>query len=170
MSARPTSTRNLAAVVGGWSVRHRRKAVVGWLAFVLGAYAVGMAVGQRQLTDVQMSNGDARRALAIYERAFPYHSGEEVLVQGRGSVRAGDPVFTAAVLDLVRRLRALAAIGDVRSPLDPANRALRSADGPSALVPFRAAGDSTRRSATWPPRSRRSPRRRATIRPCGSRS
>ncbi len=128
-------------MVGGWSVRHRRKAVVGWLAFVLGAYAIGMAVGQRQLTDVQMSNGDARRALAIYERAFPYHSGEEVLVQGRGSVRAGDPVFTAAVLDLVRRLRALAAIGDVRSPLDPANRALRSADGRSALVTFQVAGD-----------------------------
>ena len=141
MSARPTPTRNVAAVVGGWSARHRRKAVVGWLAFVLGAYALGMAVGQRQLTDVQMSNGDARRALAIYERAFPYHSGEEVLVQGRGSVRAGDPVFAAAVLELVRRLRALPTVGDVRSPLDPANGPLRSADGRSALVTFQVAGD-----------------------------
>jgi uncharacterized membrane protein YdfJ with MMPL/SSD domain len=132
---------NLAAAVGGWSARHRRKAVLGWLAFVIGAYAIGAVVGQRQLTDVQMANGDAGRANAIYERAFPYHSGEEVLVEGKGSVRFGDPAFSAAVRDLIRRLHALPTVDRISSPLTNANRALRSRDGRSVLVTFNVAGD-----------------------------
>jgi uncharacterized membrane protein YdfJ with MMPL/SSD domain len=138
-SAAPS--RNLAAAVGGWSARHRRKAVLGWLAFVVAAYTIGAFVGQRQLTDVQMANGDARRANAIYERAFPYHSGEQVLVQGKASVRFGDPAFTAAVHDLIRRLAALPTVDRIRSPLPEANRSLRSGDGRSALVTFNVAGD-----------------------------
>ncbi|HZS30024.1 MAG TPA: MMPL family transporter [Gaiellaceae bacterium] len=136
--------RNLAARVGGWSARHRRKAVLGWLAFVIGAYAIGTALGQRQLTDVQMSNGDTRQALAIYERAFPLHSGEQVLLQGKGSVRVGDPELEAAVNDLVRRLRALPTVARIVSPLASANRSLRSADGRSVLVTFNLAGDYNR--------------------------
>jgi uncharacterized membrane protein YdfJ with MMPL/SSD domain len=133
--------RNLAAAVGGWSARHRRKAVLGWLALVVGAYAVGSVVGQRQLTDVQMANGDARRANAIYERAFPFHSGEQVLVQGKGNVRYGDSALTAAVRELIRRLDALPTVDRVRSPLTAAGRSLRSADGRSVLVTFNVAGD-----------------------------
>jgi RND superfamily putative drug exporter len=135
------SGRNLAAAVGGWSARHRRKAIVGWLLFVVSAYAIGSVVGQRQLTDVQMANGDARRANAIYERAFPYHSAEQVLVQGEGNVRFGDPALTRAVHDLVRQLHALPNVDRIRSPLTIAGRPLRSADGRSALVTFNVAGD-----------------------------
>ena len=137
------SGRGLAATVGGWSARHRRKAVLGWLTFVVGAYAVGAAVGQRQLTDVQMSNGDTARATAIYQRAFPFHSGEQVLLQGKGSVRFGDPAFSAAVRDLTGRLHRLKSVDRIRSPLAGANRPLRSADGRSALVTFNVAGDFT---------------------------
>jgi hypothetical protein len=141
MAESTPSGRNLAAAAGGWSVRHRREAIAGWLVFVIAAYALGTAVGQRQLTDVQMANGDASRANAIYERSFPYHSAEQVLVQRRGGLRIGDPVLTAAVSDLVRRLRALRTVADIRSPLLSANRALRSADGRSLLVAFNVAGD-----------------------------
>jgi RND superfamily putative drug exporter len=133
--------RNFAATVGGWSARHRRKAVLGWLAFVVAAYAIGTVIGQRQLTDVQMANGDARHANAIYERAFPYHSGEQVLVQGKGSVQVGDAALTSAVRDLIQRLRALSTVDQIRSPLTTAGRPLRSADRRSVLVTFNVAGD-----------------------------
>jgi uncharacterized membrane protein YdfJ with MMPL/SSD domain len=133
--------RNIAAAAGGWSARHRRKAVLGWLGFVLVAFIVGTAVGQRYLTDVQQTNGQAKQALAINEKAFPYHSGEEVLVQSRGSARTTDPVFAAAVADLVKRLRALPHVGAIRAPLDAANRTLRSPDGRSLLLTFSVAGD-----------------------------
>jgi uncharacterized membrane protein YdfJ with MMPL/SSD domain len=135
---------NLASAAGGWSARHRRKAIAGWLAFVTIAFAVGIVVGQRPLTDVEMSNGESKQATAVYQKAFPYHSGEQVLVQGRGSVRSDDPAFTAAVRDLVRRLNAIRTVDQVRSPLDAAGRPLRSADGRSMLVTFNVAGDSTR--------------------------
>lgn len=135
------SRRNLAAVAGGWSARHRRKAIFGWLLFVFAAYAIGIVVGQRQLTDVQMGNGESKRATAIYEKAFPYHSGEQVLIQGTGSIRIGERTMAAAVRDLVRRLEAIPTVDAVRSPLDNANRTLRSVDGRSMLVTFNVAGD-----------------------------
>ena len=132
---------NLAAQAGLWSARHRRWTILGWLAFVVLAYALGTAAGQRQLTDVQMGNGQSKAAQSVYEKAFPYHSGEQVLVQGRGTVRIGDPPMTRAVQDLVRRLSALKTVTDVRSPLAQANRTLRSADGRSMLITFKLAGD-----------------------------
>jgi uncharacterized membrane protein YdfJ with MMPL/SSD domain len=135
------SRRNFAAAAGGWSARHRRRAILGWLAFVFIAYAIGAAVGDQSLTDVQMGNGQSKLASAIYEKAFPYHSGEQVLVQGRGGVRFGEPIFTAAVRDLVRRLGSLGTVNDIRSPLPDANRTVRSADGRSALITFNVAGD-----------------------------
>ena len=133
--------RNPAAAAAGWSARHRRIAVAGWLAFVALAFAGGSVLGQRQLTDVQMSNGDSRQATRIFERAFPYHTGEQVLVQATGSLRAGSPQTLAAVRDLLRRLRRLPTVAHVRSPLGPGGRALRSADGRSVLVTFQLAGD-----------------------------
>lgn len=98
MSRKPP---NLASAAGGWSARHRRKAVAGWLVFVTIAFGAGTAIGVRQLTDVEMGNGEFKQATAAYEKAFPYHSGEQVLIQGIGSVRSGDPAFRAAVSDLV---------------------------------------------------------------------
>jgi RND superfamily putative drug exporter len=88
---------SLAAVVGGWSARHRRMTILGWLLFVVIVYAIGAATGQRQLTDVEMGNGQSKQASALYEKAFPFHSGEQVLVQGSGSIQAGDPRIKAAV-------------------------------------------------------------------------
>ena len=134
-------SRNLAAAVGGWSARHRRWAVLGWLAFVLAAYGLGTVVGQRYLTDVQQANGGARQALAAYERAFPYHTNEQVLIQGKGSLRANSPTVTAAVDSLVQRLKRIPTVARIRSPLSPENRMLRSADGRSMLVTFAVAGD-----------------------------
>jgi uncharacterized membrane protein YdfJ with MMPL/SSD domain len=136
-----TGPRNIAAAAGGWSAAHRRKAIVGWLVFVAIAFVVGTAVGQRYLTDVQQSNGQARQALAIYERAFPYHSGEQVLVQSRNRIRSTDRTFTAAVNELVARLRALPYVNYLRSPVLSANKTLRSSDGRSMLVAFSVRGD-----------------------------
>lgn len=50
MEHAPPSNRNLAAAADGWSARHRRRAIAGWLAFVVIAYAAGAAIGQKPLT------------------------------------------------------------------------------------------------------------------------
>jgi len=136
-----SSNRNLAAEVAGWSARHRRRAIGGWLAFVVLAFAIGGVVGQKYLTEAQMGNGQSAKATAIYDRAFPNHSTEQVLVQGTGGVRIGAPAMSAAVRDLVARLRMLRTVSEIRSPLSGTGATLRSHDGRSLLVTFTIAGD-----------------------------
>jgi hypothetical protein len=77
---------NLAGAAAGWSASNRSRVILGWLAAVVLIYLAGSLIGQRHLTDVQMANGDSSRAMQIYERSFRFHSGEQVLVQGRGAL------------------------------------------------------------------------------------
>ncbi len=140
MERRAPTGRNFAARVGGWSAHHARSAIVGWVAFVVAATALGMATGQRALTDVEMGNGESRQAISVLNQAFPYHTPEQVLVQGTGALGANSPATVAAVRDLVGRLRTMSTVSQIRSPLGPGGVALRSADGRSLLVTFRVAG------------------------------
>ena len=141
------ASRNLAETAGAWSARHRRKAVAGWLAFVAAAFVAGSLVGQHDLTDAQMGNGQSGRGTTAYERAFPYHSGEEVLLQARPGRIPGRAVFGAAAADLVARLERLTTVADIQSPVPVPGAlvrpALAAADGRSMLVTFDVAGNST---------------------------
>ena len=85
MSPHMPDRRNLAATAGAWSARNRRKAIFGWLAFVVAAFLIGGVVGQRNLTDAQMGNGPSGQGTTAFENAFPYHNGEEILLQGTKS-------------------------------------------------------------------------------------
>ena len=149
-------SRNLAARAGRWSAQHRKKAILGWLAFVIVAFVVGGAVGTKQLGDTDSGNGSSQVAdRAIDNGSFPDEADEQVLVQGRGSVKIGDPAFTAAVNDAVARLKAVAHVNDVQSPLAAGNKGQLSKDGRSALVTFK--HRRRRRPRRGPRRRRRSP-------------
>ena len=138
---RTSNRRNLAGSAGHWSAQHRRKAVLGWLIFVVAAYLIGTAVGQRNLTDAEMGSGQSGTATRILERAFPFHSVEQVLIQGKGAIRSNDPMVVAAVSDLVKRLSSLKDVKYIQSPLASPMSPLRSSDGRSVLVTFAVAGD-----------------------------
>jgi RND superfamily putative drug exporter len=132
---------NLAARAGRWSARHRRTAIAGWLAFVLIAFFVGGAVGQKQLSQVDMGNGDSQRAGRAVEAAdFPKYAEEEILVQNR-SVGRNEVAMRGAVADVVRLLSGVPYVYDVRSALSGGNPGQISADGRSALIRFKLAGD-----------------------------
>src|SRR5690242_4693786 len=60
---------NVAARMGSWSARHRTKAIGGWLLFVVAAVAIGSALGTKQLSNAQGSNGDAAKAETILASA-----------------------------------------------------------------------------------------------------
>ncbi len=132
---------HLAARAGRWSAKHRRKAILGWFAFVILSVGIGGAVGQRNLTNAEMGNGQSGQGTRIYSDTFPKQAGEQVLVQGTGSIRTGSPVLAGAVRDLMARLAAVPFLTDVRSPLAAANRGQISRDGRSELVTFKVAGD-----------------------------
>ncbi len=133
-----TKSRNLAARTGRWSAQHRKTAILGWILFVVLAAVVGGKVGQSDIDEAASGNGESKRGDMIVEAAgFPDEAGEQVLVQGKGAVRAGDPAVTAAVRDVVRRLERIEGITDIESPLDPATRANTvSKDGRSVVVNF----------------------------------
>src|SRR4051812_3988961 len=94
----------IAAVIGGWSVRHRVIAIVGWLGFVVLATAVGSLAGQRHMTEDQYATGDSARAIQILDDAgLKTPAGEMILVTSKGPIDA--PATQSAVTDLVARLR-----------------------------------------------------------------
>src|SRR5919197_6530145 len=101
----PLQSRNLSARAARWSAQHRKKAIFGWLAFVIVAFVIGGAVGTKQLGDTDTGNGSSQVADGAIDNAgFPDDADEQVLVQGRGSVKIGDAAFTAAVNDTVARV------------------------------------------------------------------
>src|SRR6476646_3318461 len=106
MAAPAKGTMNLAARMGRWSAQHRKKAIWGWLACVVLAFAIGGAVGTNTQDAAQSGVGQSGRAERTIDNAFPKHQVEQVLIQS-GSATATDPSFRAVVGDLQHRLSAV---------------------------------------------------------------
>jgi uncharacterized membrane protein YdfJ with MMPL/SSD domain len=123
---------NLAARAGRWSAAHWKTATFGWIAFVVIAVVLGGAVGTKQLGDGD-APGESGRMAEILDENFERAESESVLVQS-STLRAGSPVFDAAVDDVARRVSALPAVTNVGEPQ-------LSADRHSALVTFDIRGD-----------------------------
>jgi RND superfamily putative drug exporter len=134
--------KGLAARAAHWSAGHRKTAIFGWLAFVVIAFMLGGAIGTQKIKDSDMGNGSSKVADQAIARAnFPDKDSEQVLVQSRGTVRAGDPAFKAAVADLVARLDRTPHVTEIESPYAKGNQGQISRDGRSALVAFTIPGD-----------------------------
>jgi len=131
--------RNIAARAGHWSARHRKTAIIGWLVFVIAAFAIGNAIGTKELGNTQSSRtGDSGRADAVLNTTFKRNYSEQVLVQARTGVAAVD--VRRGVHDVVRRIRATGDAANIRSPLARGNAGQLSKDGRSALVIFEVKG------------------------------
>jgi RND superfamily putative drug exporter len=125
--------------IAGWSARHRKTAVFGWLLMVAAVFAVSQLMGSRQVTGYDPGqSGQAERAL---QQADPNYgsAAESVLIQAHAS---GAPFSRNATMQQAARevTASLSALpkdaGHIRSPLTPGDASLVSADGRSALVTF----------------------------------
>jgi uncharacterized membrane protein YdfJ with MMPL/SSD domain len=135
-------SQNLASRAARWSAGHRKTAIFGWLAFVVIAVFLAGAVGQKTIADEDYGNGSSKVAdQAIAKADFRETGDEQVLVQGKGSVKVGDQQFTAAVNDVVSRLRHTPHVTRVKSPFAKGNEGNLAKDGRSALVTFEIPGD-----------------------------
>ena len=125
--------------VAGWSVRHRKTAVIGWLLLVAVAVVIGQRVGTTNLNSYDPGQaGQAERVMA--QPVVQQPDSENILIQGRsaGQTYASDPEIRQAVRQVVAALRALPhAAAGVESPLT--TKGLVS--GRSALVTFNVAGN-----------------------------
>jgi len=133
-------TKNLAARAGRWSAQHRRKAILGWLAFVIVAVVIGGSVGTKTLDQNEAGVGESGHADRVIDDSFPKKAGESVLVQTKGK-DAGDPAFKAAVADVVTRLEGTPHVREIDSPYAKGNEGQISKDGHSVLVNFSIPGD-----------------------------
>ena len=78
----PPPAHNLAARMARWSGRHRRKAILGWFAFVLVTFYVGTnVVVQKDISDIDQFSGEARDAEQALEDAGMRPTEEVVFVQ-----------------------------------------------------------------------------------------
>ena len=130
--------RNLAASAGRWSAQHRKAAILGWVLFVVLATVLGGRVGLNEIDESASGSGESKRGDMLVEAAgFPDQAGEQVLVQGKGSIKSADPRVTAAVKDVVNRLAAIPGITEIESPLNASDRVNTvSKDGRSVVVNF----------------------------------
>src|SRR5262245_32757542 len=134
-STRTASTNhNIAARIGRWSVQHRRKAILGWLAFVFVSLAIGFNVMPQKLADETSGMpGESGKAGEVMNDAFPKKAGESVLVQSK-TLKATDSQFKSAVADVTQRLHKVDGVIDIKA--DQVSK-----DGHSALVEFALKGD-----------------------------
>ena len=138
--ARPPAVEAIA----GWSARHRKTAVFGWLALVAVAYLIGQLLGSPSQQQNNLGQaGQAEQTLQHLGVNPP--TAEAVLIQARtpGITYGTDPAMRQAVSQVVTELSRLpgAATG-IRSPLSPGGQALVSANGRTALVTFNVPGPS----------------------------
>src|SRR3954464_11198559 len=135
-----SSKHNLAGRMARWSGRHRKKAIWGWLAFVVVVFMAGNMVGTTQISDVDQFSGESHRAEVALDRAGLRPVKESVFIQS-DKLTVKDPAFRAAVGDVTGRLSKVPYVENVRSPLNGDSAV--SGDGHAALVDFEIAGDST---------------------------
>jgi uncharacterized membrane protein YdfJ with MMPL/SSD domain len=124
-----STNHNIAARIGRWSVRHRRSAILGWLAFVFVSMALGFnLIPQKNIEQMDSMPGESGKAGQILGDAYPDKAGEQVLVESK-SLEASDSQFKAAVADVSKRLKSTEGVSEVAAPQI-------SKDGHSALVTF----------------------------------
>ncbi|HEY2489704.1 MAG TPA: MMPL family transporter [Streptosporangiaceae bacterium] len=142
--------------IAGWSTRHRKTAVFGWLALVAVVFMAGQALGTKSLPGYDA--GQSGRAEQVLHRlGVSSPANEDVLIQARGTGRtfATDPAMRRAVSEVATALARLphAATG-IRSPLGAGSHALVSADGRSALVTFQVPGPAADQTTAVAPAQR----------------
>jgi RND superfamily putative drug exporter len=130
-----------------WSTRHRKTAVLGWLALTAAAFIGGQQLGTKDLPSYDAGqSGQAERTLDRLGVIQP--ATERVLIAERpgqpGTYRT-DPALRRATAEVTTALAALPhAAAHISGPGRAGGAGLVSADGRSALVTFTVPGDQSK--------------------------
>lgn len=116
---------NVAARMGRWSARHRKAAIVGWLAFVVAAVAIGAALGTKKLDPGTIGVGESKRAQEIIEIGGFVDSADESVLVASESHTASDPAFRAVLADVARAVLVRVSRRAVRQVVGLSNSATR---------------------------------------------
>ncbi len=148
----PQSPRPAVERIAGWSARHRKTAVVLWLAFVIGCFIAGQSVtsaGAQQYDPGQAGQGEQ----VLTQLGVVTPPAESVLIAARTGARHIEADTARRIRAVARQVeRALVALpraaADIRAPSGPGGHALISRSGLAALVTFNVAGPNAAADAT----------------------
>jgi hypothetical protein len=105
--------------MGRWSASHWKTAVVGWLAFVVAAVAIGNAACTKNINMQDANVGQSRQAGQILSKGFPQADPQTEFVLVQSSARTvNDPAFRATINDVAAAVKGNPAIKNLKSPLD----------------------------------------------------
>jgi uncharacterized membrane protein YdfJ with MMPL/SSD domain len=135
----PERKRSVVARIGRWSARNRKKAIVGWLVFVIAAFMAGKSLGEEKIATADSFSGESRTAERAADAAGLRPNSEIAFVQS-DELTIEDPAFVAAIEDVSARLSKVQYVENVETPLDGGGSVTE--DGHSALIDFEIAGDS----------------------------
>ncbi|HET8536556.1 MAG TPA: MMPL family transporter, partial [Solirubrobacteraceae bacterium] len=139
-----------AARAGRWSAQHRKKAIWGWIAFVVIAFVIGGAVGVKKPTEY-VGPGDSGRAQQLALDHLPKDASESVLVQAPKGGTAHDAAVRRAVADTIAAVSGKPRVAEVKSPYAKGNESQIGKDGRSVLVTFKVRGDQEQTSKAIDP-------------------
>jgi RND superfamily putative drug exporter len=136
--------------IAGWSARHRKTAVLGWLVLVVAVFVGGHMIPSTNIQQYDAGQaGKAEQTLNRLNVASP--PSENVLIQARsrGATFGTDPELRQATAQVVAALRGMPrSAAQIRSPLSRGGGSLVSALGTSALVTFNVPGNSDNEDQT----------------------
>ncbi|MGZ5401049.1 MAG: MMPL family transporter, partial [Nocardioides sp.] len=135
----PSKHHNLAARMARWSGRHRKVAVLGWLATMALLFAFSLVSPMNMIVYETSGPGESGRADEILYEEFEQPAAESVLVQST-ELTAQSPRFRAVIDEVVEAVGSLDEVASVQSPYDAQDAGLISEDQASALVPVEYAG------------------------------
>jgi uncharacterized membrane protein YdfJ with MMPL/SSD domain len=136
-------TNTFAARMGRWSAKNRKKAIWGWIAFVVIAFVAGNLAGTKQPTHDDYV-GQSGQAEQLFANHFPKKDSEQVLVQATKGGKATDASVRKAVGETVAAVSGTPGVINVKSPYTKSNADQISKDGRSVLVEFELKGDETK--------------------------
>ena len=136
---------NVTERAAGWSARHRKTVVFGWLLLVAAVFIGGQALGSRNLPAYDAGqSGQAERVLNSVASAQYNAYTETVLIQPKtsGATFVTDPAMRQAASQVAASLAGLPEYATgIKTPLSAGGQALVSKDGRSALVTFDVPGN-----------------------------
>ena len=133
------TSKHLAARMGRWSASHWKTATFGWLAFVIGAFVIGNAIGTKNLDPNKTGSGESGHVQSVLADEFKQPANESILIRST-TATAGSPQFRQVVATVIETLQAQDPVRHIESPYTSGNAGQISTDRHAALVQFKLRG------------------------------
>jgi RND superfamily putative drug exporter len=125
--------------MGRWSASHWKTATFGWLAFVIGAFVIGNAIGTKNLDPNKTGSGESGHVQSVLADEFKQPANESILIRST-TATAGSPQFRQVVATVIETLQAQDPVRHIESPYTSGNAGQISTDRHAALVQFKLRG------------------------------